>query len=68
MKSIQMNNNNTTVVIGNRVWVNGEEIHPSCPAKGRNVTQINGKVYIDGYEYKKGKWIKTLRALWHLWF
>ena len=35
---------------------------------GHNTTQINGKVYIDGYEYKKGKWRKTFKALWHLWF
>ena len=67
MNNTQTNNNITTAVIGNRVWINGEEL-PHCPAKGRNVTQINGKVYIDGYEYKKGKWIRTLKALWHLWF
>ena len=54
MNNTRMNNNITTTVIGNRVWINGEEL-PHCPAKGHNVTQINGKVYIDGYEYKKGK-------------
>ena len=31
-------------------------------------TPTEGKVYIDGYEYKKGKWRKTFKALWHLWF
>lgn len=62
-----MNNNNTTVVVGNRILVNGEEL-PPCPTNGHNVTQINGKVYIDGYEYKQGKWRRTLKALWHLWF
>ena len=67
MNNTQINNNITTAVIGNRVWINGEEL-PRCPAKGHNVTQINGKVYIDGYEYKKGKWRITLKALWHLWF
>ena len=67
MNNTQMNNNITTAVIGNRVWINDEEL-PYCPAKGCNVTQINGKVYIDGYEYKKGKWRRTLKALWHLWF
>ena len=57
------------IVIGNRVWINGEEL-PPAPARyfGHNVTQINGKVYINGYEFKKGKWRRTLRALWHLWF
>ena len=29
---------------------------------------INNKVYIDGYEFKKGKWRKTIKALWYKWF
>ena len=58
---------NNIVVIGNKVIVNGKEL-PPCPAKGNNVTTINGKVYIDGYEFKRGKWRKTLKALWHKFF
>lgn len=60
---------NNCVVIGNRVWINGEEL-PPVPTKGTSscVTQIDGKVYINGYEFKKGKWRRTLKALWHLWF
>ena len=58
MNNIQVNDN--CVVIGNRVWINGEEL-PPCPSNGHNTTQINGKVYIDGYEYKKGKWRKLLK-------
>ena len=65
MNNIQVNDN--CVVIGNRVWINGEEL-PTCPSNGHNTTQINGKVYIDGYEYKKGKWRKTFKVLWRLWF
>ena len=43
MNNIQVNDN--CVVIGNRVWINGEEL-PPCPSNGHNTTQINGKVYI----------------------
>ena len=67
MNSIQQSNNNIVRVLGNRVWINGKEL-PLAPGKGRNVTQIDGKVYIDGYEFKNGKWRRTLAALWHLWF
>ena len=63
--NIQSNNN--VVVAGNRVWINGNEL-PPCPSEGRNVTTIDGKVYIDGYEYRSGKWKRTLKALWHKWF
>ena len=58
---------NGTVVIGNKVIVNGKEL-PPCPSKGRNITTINSKTYIDGYEYKNGKWRKTLKALFHKYF
>ena len=67
MNNIQQNNN--SLIIGNRVWINGEEL-PPVPTKCKNhcSTQIDGKVYIDGYEFKKGKWRRTLKALYHLWF
>lgn len=56
-----------TAVVGNEVIVNGVEL-PPCPAKRSNVTVINNRVYIDGYEFVNGKWKKTLNALWHKWF
>lgn len=67
MNNIQHSNN--SLVIGNRVWINCEEL-PPVPTKRKShcSTQINGKVYINGYAFKKGKWRRTLVALWHLWF
>ena len=63
--NIQINNN--CIVVGNKVIINGVEL-PPVPSKGYSSTVIDGKVYIDGYEFKNGKWKRTLRALWHLWF
>lgn len=63
--NIQVSDN--CVVIGNKVTINGVEL-PPVPSKGWNSTVIDGKVYIDGYEFKNGKWKRTLRALWHLLF
>lgn len=54
-------------VSGNQVVINGQKL-PPVPSSGHNVTIMNGKAFIDGYEFKKGKWRKTWRALWHLWF
>lgn len=69
MNNIQQNNNQVVIVVGNRVWINGKEL-PRMPIKctSSSVTQINGKIYINGYEFKKGKWRRTIKALWHLWF
>lgn len=37
--------------------------------KGNNVTTINDKIYINGYELKKnGSWKRTIIALWHMIF
>ena len=62
MNNIQSSDN--VVVAGNRVWINGNEVKP-CPREGHNVTIVNGNVYIDGYEYRSGKWKRTLKALWY---
>lgn len=65
MNSIQIQD--SVVVMGNRVVIDGEEL-PPAPCKGNNVTTIDGKVYIDGYEFKKGKWKKTFKAWYYKWF
>ena len=56
-------------VANNRIWINNEEVTP-IPTKRRHhsITQIDGKIYVDGYEFKNGKWKRTLKAIWHLWF
>lgn len=60
--NIQSSNN--VIACGNKVTVNGIEL-PPAPCKGNNSTIIDGKVYLDGYEFKNGKWKKTLKALWY---
>ena len=65
MNNIQIGSN--YAIIGDRVIVNGVEL-PPVPSSGHNSTVINGKVYIDGYEFKDGEWKRTLKALWHLLF
>ena len=65
MNNIQIDGN--YAIIGDRVIINGVEL-PPVPSKGCSSTVINGKIYIDGYEFKDGKWKRTLKALWHLLF
>ncbi|PLS19375.1 hypothetical protein CVD28_02875 [Bacillus sp. M6-12] len=60
--SVIVNQKNRTVILGSEVVA----FPPNM--KGRNITTINGKCYIDGYEYVNGKWKKTFWATWHKWF
>ena len=56
----------STSIINGKITVNGVEL-PPLPnnEKATNSTIINNKVYVNGYEFKNGKWKKTLRAWWH---
>lgn len=54
-------------IINGTVIINGVELPPP-PTDCHSTTVINNNVYVDGYEFKNGKWKKTLRAWWHLWF
>lgn len=67
IKNSVISSNSRVVIVGNEVTINGVRL-PPCPAKGHNLTTINNKVYLNGYEFVNGKWKKTLRALWHKWF
>ena len=62
----------TTLIYQNGVRVRNGYVEidnkplPRCPAKNySHVTVINKHVYIGGYEFKNGKWKRTLKALWY---
>lgn len=58
ISSITDSNRGITIINGVEYpWVKG--------MKGNSMTQINGKIYIDGYELKNGEWKKTLLALYY---
>lgn len=59
---ISVNQRNKTITIGNKVYPFPKGM------TGSNITTINNKSYIDGYELVNGEWKKTLRALWHKFF
>ena len=69
MSNIQINGNlsNSIITNGNNVTINGVKL-PPAPCAGNNSTVINGKIYLDGYEFVNGEWKRTLTALWHLFF
>lgn len=68
----QSNNyNNITSIITDKekyIIINGIKYKLPKYIKGTHITQINNHVYIDGYEFKNGKFKKTLKSLFHLFF
>ena len=40
---------------------------PPCMSKHNKIKLciVNGNVYVNGLEFKNGKWKPTLQALWH---
>jgi hypothetical protein len=78
MAQIFIGNNNkisgstigSSCISNNQIMINGEIIPPPPKQKGscNSVTIIDNKVYVNGYEYKNGKWQKTFNAFIHKWF
>ena len=66
MVSTQMSDGVTLVMSDNTVIINGAEY--SLPGHGCNSTIIDGKVFINGYELRNGRWKKTIRAIFHKYF
>lgn len=68
--------NNSIINFSGDVQVINDEIYykgnllPDLPKKSSssNVTIINDKLYINGYEWKNNQWKRTLKAIWHYWF
>lgn len=66
---LNIQDNSYVSINGEKVYINGVSYNlPKAFIGGTSVTTINGKVYVNGYELKNGKWKITLRSLFHLFF
>ena len=63
-------NKHSQWLINGEVWIDGKKIAqaPKRQNGATSSTMIGDKIYVNGYEYKTGKWRRTFAALWHLWF
>jgi len=48
--------------------IDSVEIPAPTDRNPRHTTMINDKIYCNGYEYKNGKWKRTLKAILIDWF
>lgn len=55
-------------VVGDSIYINNKHIPPPSMGNMKNITIINDKIFMNGFEYKNGRWERTLRALWHMLF
>ena len=61
-------NNKTINTTSTGVFIDNIFIPYKKGMKGNATSIINGKIYVDGYELKAGKWKRTLMGLWNLLF
>lgn len=68
--NIQMSGNHCVSVNQRekKITLNGVTYDFPKGMKGRSVSTINGKTYIDGFELVNGVWKKTLKGLYYLYF
>lgn len=55
------------VIQNNCIFIDGEQFELPKPFRntGLNVTQCDGRLYVNGFELVNGKWKHTLAAIWH---
>ena len=70
MITIQENKKNYSIVNSKEKWIeiNGIKYQFPKKIKGYSVSQIDNHIFIDGYEFINGKFKRTLKALYHLFF
>lgn len=58
------------VIQNNCLFIDGEQVEfpKSFRNKGLNVSQRDGRLYVNGFELVNGKWKRTLAAIWHYFF
>lgn len=55
-------------ILDNMIYIDNKYIQPPHMESTKRITVIGDKVFMNGFEYKNGKWERTLRALWHMLF
>ena len=55
-------------ILNDMIYINNKHIQPPPMGSVKRITVINDKVFMNGFEYKNGRWERTLRALWHMLF
>ena len=70
MITIQENGKTYSIVNSREKWIeiNGVRYKFTKRVKGHSVSQVDNHIFIDGYEFIDGKFKRTLRALYHLFF
>lgn len=70
MITIQENEKTYSIVNSREKWIEINGIRYKFPkrVKGHSVSQVDNHIFIDGYEFIDGKFKRTLRALYHLFF
>jgi len=51
--------------INNRLFINGEFVKWPNKSSNRYISQSNGKVFVNGFEWTGADWKRTIQAMWH---
>ena len=62
-----------SIIQNNNIYINGQDIYlgnkklPRLPYKssGLQITTINNRIYVNGYEWYGCRWKVTFRAMWY---
>ena len=62
MASVSVSRQGSTIfTCGKKVYINN--VGYTKPGRGNTIVQSNGRIFINGYEFKNGKFKRNLRAI-----
>ena len=70
MITIQENGKTYSIVNSREKWIEINGVRYKFPkrVKGHSVSQVDNHIFIDGYEFIDGKFKRTLRGIYYLFF
>ena len=62
--------NDSLVILDKDIYFRGSKVPapPKFSQRGNTVAVCNHRLYINGFEWKRGQWKRTVSAWWHKWF
>ena len=67
MNEIIINDDKITID-EHHLYVNGLGYKLPHNCKSNDLTAVNGRIYVGGYEFAGGKFKKNLKSIWHKYF
>lgn len=58
-------NGNSIIINDKKIVINGEDFDNPFKGKSTSTSLVNGRIFVNGYEFNNGKFKRTIRSIWY---